>query len=596
MELNVTRTVLQLSMLVLCFSACGVRAQTGAPPVYEAAQPVLKAAPSLQAAQTQSGKNFNVAPTLPNNNPTEAAVQRDSVAARPDVRSQGEGQRSAAPSSGAAAVAPAQSAVVAPAQSAVIAPPQSVAAAPAHARVAAVRMWPALEYTRVAIETSSQVRHTFFSLRNPDRLVLDLESIESSIALAELPAKVSADDPHIRAVRVARNRPGVMRIVFDLKVSVEANVFPVRPVGGYGHRLVMDIVPTQPLDPLMALLNDSNALRTQDGDTYAGAAPSVPTPSSNDQPRSAANGAAPAATSGGQTTSSDAVPAAPAAATARLEPAAKPSLHAAAPATAAATAHAGTAASPSEPANSAKEQVDRLLIVAVDAGHGGEDPGAHGRGGTREKDVTLAIARRIKAELAGDPNIRVVLTRDGDYFVPLATRVAKARRARADVFVSIHADAFVRPDARGSSVFALSPRGASSAAARWLARQENQADLIGGVNLSKRDPNLARTLLDLSQTATINDSLRLGRLVLREIGGVNRLHKPRVEQAGFAVLKAPDIPSILVETAFISNPAEERRLADAEYQIRLARVIVDGIKKYLAAHVPVVPRAKVALN
>ena len=251
---------------------------------------------------------------------------------------------------------------------------------------------------------------------------------------------------------------------------------------------------------------------------------------------------------------------------------------------------------PVEPSAGAKDQVDRLLIVAVDAGHGGEDPGARGRGGTREKDVTLAIARRIKAELASEPNIRVVLTRDGDYFVSLATRVAKARRARADVFVSIHADAFVRPDARGSSVYALSPRGASSAAARWLARQENQADLIGGVNLSKRDPNLARTLLDLSQTATINDSLRLGRLVLREIGGLNQLHKPRVEQAGFAVLKAPDIASILVETAFISNPAEERRLADTDYQVRMARVIVDGIKTYLAAHVPATTRAKVALN
>lgn len=423
--------------------------------------------------------------------------------------------------------------------------------------VAAVRMWPATEYTRVAIETTRQVRHTFFSLRNPERLVLDLEAVEASAALAALPAKVSADDPHIRAVRVARNRPGVLRVVFDLKVNVEANVFAVRPIAGYGHRLVIDIVPTQPLDPLMALLNENNAMQAPPAEPApattppAVAAPSVGQGAPGNAPRVASSVPPPSAAMQSERSESK-----------RTEP------------------------------KREKDEVDRLMIVAVDAGHGGEDPGARGRGGTREKDVTLAIARRIKHELESEPNVRVVLTRDGDYFVPLASRVAKARRARADVFVSIHADAFVRPDARGSSVFALSPRGASSAAARWLARQENQADLIGGVNLSKRDPNLARTLLDLSQTATINDSLHLGRLVLREIGGLNRLHKPRVEQAGFAVLKAPDIPSILVETAFISNPAEERRLRDADYQVQMARVIVDGIKKYLKANAPA-PRDQV---
>ncbi|HXF44915.1 MAG TPA: N-acetylmuramoyl-L-alanine amidase, partial [Burkholderiaceae bacterium] len=215
-----------------------------------------------------------------------------------------------------------------------------------------------------------------------------------------------------------------------------------------------------------------------------------------------------------------------------------------------------------------------------------EDPGAIGRRGTREKDVTLAIARRLQRLLAEEPNVRVLMTRDGDYFVPLAARVAKARRVQADLFVSIHADAWIRPDVRGSSVFALSERGASSTAAAWLAKRENDADLIGGVNLGAHDAGIARVLLDLSTTAQINDSLRFGHAVLRELEQVNDLHKPRVEQAGFAVLKAPDIPSILVETAFISNPDEERRLKDERYQEKIAAAIARGIKRYLEKHPP----------
>jgi N-acetylmuramoyl-L-alanine amidase len=182
--------------------------------------------------------------------------------------------------------------------------------------------------------------------------------------------------------------------------------------------------------------------------------------------------------------------------------------------------------------------------------------------------------------------MRAVLTRDTDFFVPLRTRVQKARRIRSDLFVSIHADAFVRPDANGSSVFALSETGASSSAARYLAQKENEADLIGGVNLNVKDSALARTLLDLSQTAAINDSLKLGREVLRELGGINRLHKASVEQAGFAVLKAPDIPSILIETAFISNPKEEKRLNDEAYQNKMAEAIMAGIRRYFAKNPP----------
>jgi N-acetylmuramoyl-L-alanine amidase len=240
-----------------------------------------------------------------------------------------------------------------------------------------------------------------------------------------------------------------------------------------------------------------------------------------------------------------------------------------------------------------KPEVSRLITIAIDAGHGGEDPGAHGRNGSREKDVTLAIARRLKAQVDAEPNMRGVLIRDGDFFIPLHGRVIKARNVKADLFVSIHADAFVKPDARGSSVFALSERGATSAAARWLAKKENEADLIGGVNIDVKDVYLKQTLLDLSQTATINDSLKLGKAVLGELGGINRLHKGSVEQASFAVLKSPDIPSILVETAFISNPEEEQRLTDDNYQDKMASAILGGIKRYFAKNPPLA-RSKMA--
>jgi N-acetylmuramoyl-L-alanine amidase len=242
-----------------------------------------------------------------------------------------------------------------------------------------------------------------------------------------------------------------------------------------------------------------------------------------------------------------------------------------------------------------KPKVDRLVIVAIDAGHGGEDSGARGRRGTLEKDVTLAIARRLKERIDKEPNMRAVLVRDGDYYVPLGQRVAKSRRVQADLFVSVHADAWVRPDARGSSVFALSEKGATSTAARMLAQRENQSDMIGGVNIGMKDQVLARTLLDLSLTATINDSLKLGKAVLSELSDVNTLHKQSVEQAGFAVLKAPDIPSILVETAFISNPEEEKRLQDSAYQEKMANAILGGIKRYLAQNPPLA-RNKVAAN
>ena len=413
-------------------------------------------------------------------------------------------------------------------------------------KVVASRVWPAQEYTRVTLESARPVKHTYFSVTQPERLVVDLDGVDLTDELRALPAKVGDNDPYIQAVRVAVNRPGVVRIVFDLRTEVKPSVFPLAPAGEYRHRLVLDIYPAKPADPLLALL----------------------------QPRSDPIGeiaAAPLA------------PEAPAVEVPPL-PVVKPAVRPEA-----------VARVEVVPARPAARKVDRLVIVAIDAGHGGEDPGARGRHGTREKDVTLAIARRLKAAIDREPNMRAVLVRDGDYFIPLGQRVAKARRVQADLFVSVHADAWVRPDARGSSVFALSEKGATSTAARMLAQKENQSDLIGGVNIGVKDPVLARTLLDLSQTATINDSLKLGRHVLAELGDVNDLHKHAVEQAGFAVLKAPDVPSILVETAFISNPEEEKRLKDAGYQEKMAAAILGGIKRYLAQNPPL-SRSRLATN
>jgi N-acetylmuramoyl-L-alanine amidase len=364
----------------------------------------------------------------------------------------------------------------------------------------------------VTLESSVELRFSVFGLKDPERLVVDIEGADMSPALAELQNKVVAGDPYLEKLRVGRNRPGVVRVVLDLKTEVKPQVFTLKPIAEYGYRLVLDLYPVVPPDPLAALIESGGKLAPQ----------------------------APPATE-------------------------KPALPQAAP--------AGPAAA-------------RLATIVIDPGHGGEDPGAIGRLGSREKDITLTIARRLKALIDEEPEMRAVLTRDADYYLPLHLRVEKARRVRADLFVSIHADAFLRPHARGSSVFALSERRATSEAAKWLARRENEADLVGGVNLDVKDRYLAQTLLDLSQTATIDHSLRLGHAVLAELGQVNALHKARVEQASFAVLKAPDVPSILVETAFISNPEEEKRLNDDAYQEKMARAILAGIKRYLARHPP----------
>jgi len=410
--------------------------------------------------------------------------------------------------------------------------------------VTSSRIWPAQDYTRLTLESKQAIRYNMFDLSNPDRLVIDLEGVLLSKAIKDLPRLISSDDPYIRSVRVGRFKPGVVRLVLDLKAEVKPQLFVLKPVAEYGYRLVLDVYPAKPLDPLMALLENlpvSGSKATTTGQPTENAAATEKPQLVQGVNRNNSE------TSGPNSTST---------------------------------------APPSE-------MRARTLIIAIDAGHGGEDPGAHGRHGSREKNVTLAIARKVKTLLDNEPNMRGVLIRDGDYFIPLTGRVTKARKANADLFVSIHADAFINSKARGSSVFALSEHGATSTAARWLAKKENEADLIGGVNIAVKDPYLARTLLDLSQTATINDSMRLAKYILNELGDINDLHRGRVEQAGFAVLKSPDIPSILVETAFISNPSEERRLNDVKYQMKIANAILDGIKRYFAQN-PALSKPKVA--
>lgn len=427
------------------------------------------------------------------------------------------------------------------------------------ATIVAVRVWPAPEYSRVTLESDQPLRVRKHFVSDPPRLAVDIEGIDLSPELRELVAKVRPDDPNIAGIRVGQNAPNVVRLVVDLKQAARPQVFSLEPVAAYGHRLVFDLYPEKAVDPLEALI--AERLRDMGADP-APAKPAPPgghaltLPSTTELPDPLGDLIA--------RTETERKPPAPAIASAPVAPP---------PITPRPTPH-----------------TDRLIIIALDPGHGGEDPGAVGPGGTREKDVVLKVAHllreRINATTVGGNPMRAYLTRDGDYFVPLATRVQKARRVQADLFVSIHADAFTNPDARGASVFALSQGAASSSAARWLANKENQADLVGGLNVRAKDREVQRALLDMSTTAQIKDSLQLGGVLLGEIGNVGKLHKPRVEQAGFAVLKAPDIPSVLVETAFISNPQEEAKLRTSAYQEQLADALMRGIVRYFAKNPP----------
>jgi len=413
---------------------------------------------------------------------------------------------------------------------------------PAHwawgASILAVRIWPAPDYSRVTIESDTPLKFKPLMVADPPRLAVDIEGVVLNPALRELVAKVQANDPNIAGIRVGQFLPEVVRLVIDLKHGITPQVFNLEPVAAYKHRLVLDLYPTSPVDPLSALIADRAKATVHDplGDLIAQHA-QKPVAAHNNTPT--------------PNTPSASVPA---------------------------------------PAVQTASKTERLIIVALDAGHGGEDPGAIGPGGTREKDVVLSLAHRMRERingttLNGNP-MRAYLTRDGDFFIPLHVRVQKARQVQADLFMSLHADAFYTPRPQGASVFALSQSGATSSAARWMAAKENKADLIGGLNVKAQDPHVQRMLLDMSTTAQINDSLKLGNTLLKEIGRVGKLHKPQVEQASFAVLKAPDIPSVLVEAAFISNPEEEAKLNTEAYQEQLAQALMRGIEGYFGRNPP----------
>lgn len=392
------------------------------------------------------------------------------------------------------------------------------------AQVDNIRLWAAPDHARLVFDLSGDAPANVFSLDNPRRLVIDLEQSRLNTDLDSL----SLDGSAITAVRSGAREGGGLRVVLELSREVEPRHFTLPPNEQYGHRLVVDMeypgesAVQNPIDPIEAMIREQEIAANR--------------------PRSQASGEA-----------------------SRVDPEA-------------------VARQPAAP------HPRRDIIIAIDAGHGGEDPGAIGPSGTREKDVVMEISRRLQRLVDDTEGFRAVMIRDGDYYIGLRQRTQIAREQKADFFVSIHADAFNSPRPNGSSVYALSQRGATSETAQWLAASENQADLIGGVDgnlsLNDKDEVLRGVLLDLTMTATLNDSLAIGGQVLDQLGRVNRLHKSRVEQAGFMVLKSPDIPSLLIETGFISNPEEERRLRDSGHQQRLAESIFSGLKSHFRSNPP----------
>jgi N-acetylmuramoyl-L-alanine amidase len=457
------------------------------------------------------------------------------------------------------------------------------------ASIVNVRIWPAPDYSRVTIESDSPLQATQSMVNHPPRLAVDIAGISLNPALKELVAKVRQDDPNIAGIRVGQFSADVVRLVIDLKQSVRPQVFSLPPIAAYQHRLVLDLYPMQAIDPLDALIAQH---------VPAPAASQASDPLADLLAQKSGKRDLPPAVAGNSGT----LPGQPAKTAAQSKGA-----DAASTPTTATNSAQGSALAPAAPASAktatgnaspgafigpspALTSTDRLIIIALDPGHGGEDPGAIGPGGTQEKDVVLQLAfllrERINAtSVKGNP-MRAYLTRDADFFVPLHVRVQKARRVQADLFVSLHADAFYTPAPQGASVFALSQGGASSSAARWMAAKENKADLIGGLNVKAKDAEVQSALLDMSTTAQISDSLKLGGTLLGEMGRVGKLHKGSVEQASFAVLKAPDIPSVLVEAAFISNPEEEKKLITEEYQNQLADALMRGISAYFGRNPP----------
>ncbi|KAF1021661.1 MAG: N-acetylmuramoyl-L-alanine amidase AmiC [Paracidovorax wautersii] len=474
------------------------------------------------------------------------------------------------------------------------------------ASIVAVRLWPADDYTRVTLESDTELKAQQVFIPNPPRLAVDLDNIQLNPALKELVAKVRADDPFISGVRAGQNTPTTVRLVFDLKQAARPQVFTLQPIPPYQYRTVFDLYPEKPVDPLedlIASVQGTAAPRANNNSSSGntGTAPVAPAVRGGDWPAgSTTQQGSPQAGHDAlgqllndqnllhdpigdliarQNRQQPPVAAAPAPAPA---PRPGPSLPVPPP-----TNRSDTRSASAPPASPrVQDKVDRLIIVALDPGHGGEDPGAIGPGGTYEKDVVLQIAFKLRDRINAQPNMRAFMTRDADFFVPLYTRVEKARRVQADLFMSIHADGFTDPSVKGGGVYALSTKGATSAQARWIAQKENQSDLIGGVNVGPQDRNIQRIMLDMSTTAQIRDSMVLGKYLIDPMSTVGNMHKKYVEQAGFAVLKAPDIPSVLVETAFITNPDEERKLRTVNFQNDMADALLRGILTYFKNNPP----------
>ncbi|MGM0831688.1 N-acetylmuramoyl-L-alanine amidase [Halomonas qinghailakensis] len=408
------------------------------------------------------------------------------------------------------------------------------------ATVESMRLWSAPDHARLVFDLTAAANANVFSLENPSRLVIDLDDSYLDTDVSTLPLNGSAIDE----VRTGVRDGGGLRVVLELNRQISPRHFTLPPNDQYGHRLVVDLeypgesAVENPIDPIEAMIRDQEIL-AQRANTQAQAQSQA---QSEPQPQ---------------------------------EQVTRPSQ---------APQESAVEVQPAQP------HPRRDIIIAIDAGHGGEDPGAIGPAGTREKDVVLEISRRLAAEVNGTHGFKAVLIRDGDYYLGLRQRTQLAREQKADFFVSIHADAFTSPRPQGSSVYALSQRGATSETAQWLADSENRSDLIGGVdgNLSLRDKDqvLRGVLLDLTMTATLNDSLSIGGQVLDQLGRINRLHKSRVEQAGFMVLKSPDIPSLLIEVGFISNPDEERRLRDPVHQRGLSTAIFNGLRDHFERNPP----------
>ena len=420
------------------------------------------------------------------------------------------------------------------------------------ANIVAVRMWPSPDYSRVTIESDQALSYSQTFVADPPRLAVDIKGMALMPELRELVSKVLPSDPNIAGVRVGQFAPDVVRLVLDLKQPVLPQVFTLKPIAPYQFRLVFDLYPTQAPDPLEQLLSQ----RLADIEDVIASVSAPPDPLGDMlAERGVIQPVAPAVVGQPQVAQAPATP-----------------------------------AQSNKPASQVAQKTDRIIVVTLDPGHGGEDPGAIGSNGTYEKDVVLKIALKLqerinKSTVNGNP-LRAFMTRDKDYFVPLHKRVEKARRVQSDLLISLHADAFYTASPQGASVFALSTSGATSAAARWMAKKENAADLVGGINMDSADATVSRAMLDMSTSAQIKDSMKLGEAMLGQLGKVGKLHKPRVEQAGFAVLKAPDIPSVLVETAFISNPDEERRLNSQDYQNKLADALMRGIERYFESNPP----------